>query len=58
MCYGIAIEAINGVAKCQKLEEEDKLILLCEFISSQDLDKDFIKYLKDKFTENKERGTI
>jgi len=51
MSYGIAITAINEVAKNEQMGDEDKLIVVCEFITSLDLDSKFEQYLIDKFTQ-------
>lgn len=48
----IAINSINKAGKEHNLDIEDKLITVCEFISSQDLDKELEMFLMSKFTEN------
>ncbi|MCD6436376.1 MAG: hypothetical protein J7L15_08350 [Clostridiales bacterium] len=51
MRHCIAITAINEVSKKQNIDNEDKLIVACEFISSLDLDSKFKQYLIEKFTQ-------
>ena len=51
MNHEIAINAINEIGKAHNLDESSKLITICEFVSSRNLDTELSEFLDRKFTE-------
>ena len=49
----IAIQSINET----ELDDEIKLIIVCEFVTHMNLDNEFKEFLREKFTENKNNNS-